>query len=336
MEQSKLRETFKSGDTEEWLDIVWTRPVGYAMARLGAAWGIHPNAITVTSMVVGALSSLCFVHGSFYYEGARGLWLNVAGVVMLAVANFMDSADGQLARMTNQKTRLGRILDGAAGDVWFIPIYVCLVARFHTHHALEFALLGFDDTPRNAALATLAVFVMACVSGFVCHAGQCRLADYYRQIHLYFLRGSEGSELDSWEQQRQLCDATSWRGNVLWKFFLCCYVRYTRSQERETPQFQRLRRLLRERYGTADRMPQELREAFRQGSLPLMKYTNILTFNTRAAALYVSALADVPVAYLFFEMVVLSVLKAYMHRRHEALCRGMAEQLGREERTRTT
>lgn len=82
-----------------------------------------------------------------------GLILNAIAIGLLAFANFLDSTDGQLARMTGQQTQLGRILDGAASEVWFIPIYVSLVVRFNHHHATEFAWLGMADTPavRNAA-----------------------------------------------------------------------------------------------------------------------------------------------------------------------------------------
>ena len=47
-----------------------------------------------------------------------------------------------------------------------------------------------------------------------------------------------------------------------------------------TPNFQRFYALVKEKYG--DNIPQELRNEFRAASKPLMKYTNILTFNTRA------------------------------------------------------
>ena len=67
-------------------------------------------------------------------------------------------------------------------------------------------------------------------------------------------------------------------------------------------------------------IPQALRDDFRRGSKPLMKYTNILTFNTRAIVLYMSCLLDVPYVYPLFEIVVMSALCHHMWSRHEALC----------------
>ncbi len=316
----KIKSTFKSGDTEEWLDIVWTRPIGYRIAKVCEKLDIHPNTVTITSMIIGAMSCLFFAHGCLYYEGTQGLTYNIIAICMLAFANFLDSADGQLARMTGKKTQLGRILDGAASEVWFIPIYLSLVYRFFQHHDIEFSWLGIADSDTARTVATAILFVMVLISGFACHAGQCRLADYYRQIHLLIVNGKEGSELDSSQRQQEIYDAMPWKGNLLEKAFQATYVNYTRQQEKDTPRFQALRKKMTEQYGGMANAPKETRDRFRSLSLPLMKFTNILTFNTRAIALYLLALLDVPALYFLFEIVVMSLLAAYMRHRHETMC----------------
>ena len=318
---NKVKSTYKSNDTEEWLDKVWTRPIGYLWAKFFERLGFHPNVVTVLSMIIGASSAFFFASGSFYYEGTHGLMMNIIAVFLLVWANFYDSADGQLARMTGKKTRLGRILDGAASEVWFIPIYLSLVYRFYFHHSLEFSTLGIADTQPNTIIATAILFMAVLYSGFVCHSGQCGLADYYRQIHLFFLKGEAGSELDNSAQQQRLYDETSWKGNFLWKAFLKTYVGYTQKQERRTPQFQNLISLLHKKYGENSNVPQSFRDEFRKSSLPLMPLTNILTFNTRAIVLYATCLFDVPVMYFVFEIIIMSILCEYMRRRHEKFCK---------------
>ena len=327
MSKENVKSTYKSDDTEEWLDRVWTRPIGYWWARLFERMNVHPNTVTVLSMIIGAGSSVFFAHGSYRTEGTEGLLYNVIAVLLLAWANFYDSADGQLARMTGKKTRLGRILDGAASEVWFIPIYLSLVYRFFVHHAWEFHWLGIEDTPRNAWAATLVLLAFVLYSGFVCHSRQCGIADYYRQIHLFFLKGEAGSELDNSVQQQKLYDETPWKGNFLWKAFLKTYVNYTRTQESQTPDFQRLMGMLREKYGATENIPQSFRDRFRTLSLPLMKWTNILTFNTRALVLYAVCLADLPWLYFVFEIVVMSALCRYMKMRHERFCRELCDEM---------
>jgi hypothetical protein len=58
-----------------------------------------------------------------------------------------------------------------------------------------------------------------------------------------------------------------------------------------------------------------------------MKYTNILTFNTRAIALYVSCLLNMPYLYPLFEITVLTSLSVYMRSRHEMMCWQLNDQL---------
>lgn len=319
--KKNVESTYKSSDTEEWLDTVWTRPIGYQWALLFKRLHIHPNTVTVLSMVIGAGSAFFFAHGSYRTEGISGLWYNITAVLLLAWANFYDSADGQLARMTGKKTRLGRILDGAASEVWFIPIYLGLVYRFYIHHELEFHFLGIENNQQNTWIATLILFLLVLYSGFGCHSRQCGLADYYRQIHLFFLKGEAGSELDNSLQQQKIYDGTPWKGNFLWKAFLKTYVGYTQKQEAQTPGFQRLMKRLHEKFGTTENIPQSFRNEFRALSLPMMKWTNILTFNTRAIVLYITCLADLPWLYFFFEIVVMTAIYRYMRSRHENFCR---------------
>lgn len=62
--KKEIKSTYKSQDTEEWLDRVFTRPIGYLWAKFFQRLGVHPNVVTVLSMIIGASSALCFAHGS--------------------------------------------------------------------------------------------------------------------------------------------------------------------------------------------------------------------------------------------------------------------------------
>lgn len=296
-----IASTYKSLDTEERFDIYFNRPIGYAWALLFKALHIHPNVVTIVSILMGAGAGYFF-----YFPDWR---TNLIGVLLLVWANHYDSADGQLARMTGQKTLWGRILDGFAGDVWFFSIYFFICLRL---------------TPTWGVW----IWLLAAFSGFICHSKQCALADYYRNIHLYFLKGKEGSELDNSAQQRSLFRNAPWKGHIWFKLFHFFYGNYTHSQEQMTPRFQRFFALVNEKY--AGNVPQSLRDEFRAGSLPLMKWANILTFNTRAMVLYVVVLTGVPWVYFLFEVTVMNALFFYMRNSHEALCTRLTKQLEEE------
>jgi hypothetical protein len=254
--------------------------------------------------------------------------LNIVAIVLLMIADIFDCTDGQLARMTGKKSRLGRILDGAAGFTWFVPIYHAMIWRFYLHHEIEFSWFGIADTQQNAIIATIIVYAFGLWSGFTGIAGQQRLADYYINVHLFFLKGEKGSELDNSRQQQEIFDKMSPDDPWIERWFQNNYVDYTKAQEKATPQFQRLLGLLREKYGPhASDIPADFRESFRQKSLPVIFWNGLLTFNFRSFWLFLFCLIDLPAMYFLFEIFGMGLLAWYVNHRHEAFCRRLAESL---------
>ena len=323
----EFKKTLKSSDTEDWLDLHFVRPFCYYWALLFARLDIHPNTVTILSMFIGAGSAIFFGCASFYYNGMEGLMFNIIAVLMLCLADIFDCTDGQLARMTGKKSKLGRILDGLAGFTWFIPIYHAMIYRFYLHHDLEFQWLGIEDTPENALIVTGIAYIIGVIAGFMGTGGQQRLADYYIQVHLFFLKGEKGSELDNSKRQQEIYDQMDESTPAVERYFQKTYIDYTKKQEASTPQFQRLLAKLRSKFGSLDAIPQEFREEFRQYSLPVIKWNGLLTFNFRSFWLFLFCLLDVPVMYFVWEIVGMGLLYLYVKRRHEAFCRKLADKL---------
>ena len=323
----EFKKTLKSSDTEDWLDLHFVRPFCYYWALLFARLDIHPNTVTILSMFIGAGSAIFFGCASFYYNGMEGLMFNIIAVLMLCLADIFDCTDGQLARMTGKKSKLGRILDGLAGFTWFIPIYHAMIYRFYLHHDLEFQWLGIEDTPANALIVTGIAYIIGVIAGFMGTGGQQRLADYYIQVHLFFLKGEKGSELDNSKRQQEIYDQMDETTPAYERYFQKTYIDYTKKQEASTPQFQRLLAKLRSKFGSLDAIPQEFREEFRQYSLPVIKWNGLLTFNFRSFWLFLFCLLDVPVMYFVWEIVGMGLLYLYVKRRHEAFCRKLADKL---------
>ena len=304
MASSSYKDSLKSLDTEEHIDLFFYRPIGYAWARLAKKLGVTPNAITIASIFLGIGAGI-----AFYFNE---LWINVIGMLLLVWANSFDSADGQLARMTKQYSPLGRILDGVSGDIWFFTIYLCICLRENV------------TSPFFMAHPWL-IWLIAATAG-LCHAKQAAMADYYRQFHLYFLKGEDGSDLDSTDDLRAKYHQMPWKGNFWRKLVLYFYANYTANQEVMSPAMQTLRRELRQGFPDG-RYPESFRHKFRRLSLPLMKYTNILSFNWRCIVLFISLFAGMPWLYFIFELTVLNALLVYMIVRHEKICRTLTLEL---------
>jgi len=300
MEQKKVKyaDTLKSADTEETLDLLFYRPWGYAWALLFRWLHIPPNPVTVVSIFIGVAAGVLFGYSDLYH--------NIIGMALLITANSLDSADGQLARMTGQKTRIGRILDGMCGNIWFVTIYIALCIRMQHE--------GFSGW----------MWALGSLAG-ASHIQQAQMSDYYRNIHLYFIKGKEGSEVDRAVNIKRMFQELRFMKNPVRKIMMAFYLNYTNQQEKFSPALQRFMDCVRDHFG--DDVPQWLRDEFRAKNKPLMKYTNMLTFNTRVIALFISLFLHRPWIYFVFELTVLNLMLLYMILKQESISRYFHQKL---------
>lgn len=296
--ETAFEQSLKSNDTEERIDIWFYRPIGFRIAKVCAKIGITPNTVTIISIFFGVAAGILF-----YYQDIK---LNIIGMLLLVFANSLDSADGQLARMTDNKSRFGRILDGFAGDFWFASIHIALALRLMDQ--------GWSAW----------IWVPAVLAG-VAHMLQSAMADYYRNVHLYFIKGKAGSELDNTQDLKVDVDKMSWKKQPFNKFVLNGYLGYTRNQERLSPKLQELLKIVKTKY--IDHLPKELVIDFRALNKPLMKYTNIVQFNTRVLFLFLWIFIDQVWIYFFFDMFILTPIMIYMINRQEKVSAHFVEKL---------
>lgn len=94
-----LQASYKSKDTEENIDVYFNRPIGLLFALLWNKLGIHPNVITILSFFLGAGAGWMF-----YYTDLKH---NLLGVLLLVLADFCDSTDGQMARLSGKENACG-------------------------------------------------------------------------------------------------------------------------------------------------------------------------------------------------------------------------------------
>ena len=145
---------FKAYEIEELADVYVFRPLGMIAARMARALRMTPNGVTLTAAAIGVAGGAMLVS----YR------LALAGFGLLMLHSVLDSADGQLARMTRQVSEWGRMLDGAAGYVTHISIYLAIL---------------FGDAARAAGPAFLLWAVFAAIANVV-HA---QLYDYHRNAY---------------------------------------------------------------------------------------------------------------------------------------------------------
>ncbi len=300
---SQIESTYKSRDVEETIDIYFYRPIGYVIARVCKALGITPNAVTIVSIIIGVAGG----HLLYY----RDFTLNLYGILLWVVADILDSVDGQLARMTNHKSKLGRILDGFGGNIIFLSIYLHLMAR----------MIGMYPEVWWGWF-----FLLVLASGFS-HSVQSALADYYRNAYLKFVVDPAKSELEGADEIREEYKTISFFRHPIKKILMRVYLNYTVEQEAFSKYFQRLRRMVDEQYGQA--IPSWFKDEYRRTNKPLMKYYAILTTNIRMIVMAICVLSNRPVLFFATEIIVFNGVMVLVTMHQEKLSRllaGMIEQ----------
>jgi len=286
--KSDLENTFKSKETEEFLDIIFYRPFGYFIALAAKKAGLTPNVVTISGVLLGIVAGHLF-----YYNNMS---LNIAGIVLVILSQAFDSADGQLARMTQKFSRFGRILDGFGDNLTFLSIYLHICFRLMNE--------GFSP----------AIFILAVAAG-LSHSCQSALGDYGRNLFTYFSHGKSKSEIEDSERVAGDYGSLSWKSNFFKKLMMRFYLNYTVQQEFLSGSLIKLYRYSSKKFGQD--IPQAVSEIYRQKQQVMIKYYNILTTNTRLFVLFIVVLAGYPWLYFVFELTIMNLLLLYVALRHK-------------------
>jgi CDP-alcohol phosphatidyltransferase len=271
---SGIAATYKSRELEGIFDLLFYRRIGFRLAQLFARLRFTPTAVTLIGGVFGVVA------GHFYFY--RAVSLNLVGMVFHIVANIFDNADGQLARLTSQQSRTGRIIDPVVDHVIWLSIYV--------HLALRLQLQGFSG----------AIWMLAALAG-ASHGAHAAAADYWRHAYLYFAKGR--GEVDSSSTiKSEVRRARGWL-----KILFGLQLNVTREQEFLLPGLKRLHEKLRG-MPPADRIPDWFQSCYARLVRPTFKWWSLLMTNSRMLLLFVLFLIRQPIWFFWAEITVGNIL----------------------------
>jgi phosphatidylglycerophosphate synthase len=148
---------YKAYEIEELVDVYFYRRVGYLIAIAARVLRLSPNAVSALAALVG------MVGGALLASPI----LAPVGVGLLILHGAIDSADGQLARMTGQVSEFGRVLDGISGYVTHVAVYLAIITVIIRQGGPGW-MVG-----------------LAVVAG-VCTAIQAQMYDYHRTAYAAF------------------------------------------------------------------------------------------------------------------------------------------------------
>lgn len=292
---SKIESTLKSREVEGILDLYFYRPLGFRLAEFFAQLKVTPAGV---SLLAGLC---CVIAGHLYFY--RNLGINIVGMVLHVCANALDNADGQLARLTHQESRKGRIIDSVADHLGFASIYI--------HLTLRCAFAG----------ASPAIWILA-LGAAISHALQGAAADYYRTAFLYFANGTRNG-IDSSSALRSDYRKLSWGQRAWDKLLLALYLNFTQQQEMLAPGLKKLRETASAAFH--GQIPGWLEQRYRSAAGSMLKWWRLLMTNSRMLVLFLVLFLGQPVYYFWFELIPLNVLFVYLMVRQEKMAESLEQ-----------
>ena len=206
------------------------------------------------------------IAGHLYFY--RNLGINIAGMVLHVCANALDNADGQLARLTHQESRKGRIIDSVADHLGFASVYI--------HLTLRCAFAG----------ASPAIWLLA-LGAAISHALQGQRL-IITAPHSSTLRTEARTEIDSSSVLRSDYRKLSWGQRAWDKLLLALYLNFTLQQEMLAPRLKKLRETASAVFH--GRIPGWLEQRYRDAAGHMLKWWRLLMTNTRMLVLFLAAL----------------------------------------------
>jgi phosphatidylserine synthase len=154
--QNKIN--YKAIEIEDFIDLYFYHPLGYLFAVFFNKIGFTPNSVSLISMVVGILGGVMIFYDKL-----------LLACFLIVLASVLDSADGQLARISGKTSLYGRIIDGIVGYVIFSSIYISIFLRYYKHYGYFKYLF----------------FMFACGFSNSIHAG---IYDFYRTAYVSVIK----------------------------------------------------------------------------------------------------------------------------------------------------
>jgi len=158
---NEFKSSLKSFDVEEILDLIIYRPISFLFVKLIYRTNITPNQISIISMIFGMAVFFLLYPGTYIYI--------VLGGIAIFTSNVLDCADGQLARLKKNGTKVGRVIDGFIDYITGASIFFGIGAALH-------------HITGNAWYS----WILAAAGGFS-RVIQNMFFDYYRNMYLQYV-----------------------------------------------------------------------------------------------------------------------------------------------------
>ena len=206
---TEYKKSLKMPEVEEFFDLFFYRPMAFLLVKIIYPTNITPNQLSVAAIVVG-------IAAGFFYALGSPAYLTY-GAILFMLHNIIDCSDGQLARLKNNGSHMGRIIDGFADYLSTGAVFIGLAIGYHDH--------GY-----HIAIWWLLI-VLAGLSNLI----QSALVDHYTNRFLDYVLQRKSTFEEDFDSFKEEYNAIKGQPNK-WRlrFMLGTYFRYSAFQNKLT------------------------------------------------------------------------------------------------------
>ena len=217
----QYKASLKVVEIEEIMDLILYRPLAFIFVKATYSTAITPNQVSSIAMLFGVIAGILFGFGT------KNFVLAAAGFYL--VCNILDCADGQIARLKNNGTKVGRIVDGFIDYVVSFSVYVGIAVGLTAMQCGGLLHLKYNVFNLNPYVY---IWLITALGGFS-SALQAILLDFFRNKFLEIVYGKFSSleaELKEFEDEKQRISRPGVKKGLFDNFLITVYLKYTRFQ----------------------------------------------------------------------------------------------------------
>ncbi|MBI5727855.1 MAG: CDP-alcohol phosphatidyltransferase family protein [Ignavibacteriales bacterium] len=126
---SQYKATLKAVEVEEIFYLIIYRPLAFLFVKATYSFNLTPDRVSAAALTIGSTSGIMFGFGSYTFL--------VIGAILYFTSNVLDCADGQIARLKKNGTKVGRIV--------VLPTFAFVVGLAQRELHLTNAIVGIQS-----------------------------------------------------------------------------------------------------------------------------------------------------------------------------------------------
>ena len=215
----EYKASLKAVEVEEIFDLIVYRPLAFLFVKATYSTNLTPDRVSVAALLIGSSSGVMFGFGEYTFY--------IIGAFLYFTSNVLDCADGQIARLKKNGTKVGRIVDGFVDYLVSIFVFagigVGLVKQFYSHEIILIGNLALSWKPS-------AYIWFVSILGAVSSAIQAFYFDFYRNKFLEIVFGKASNiinEINEYEQEKKRIEENPGSANIFERFLINIYLKYS-------------------------------------------------------------------------------------------------------------